>query len=169
MPTVSINNVVSFAPNMGVMVEKGILNFSPEEIYQMLKLAYDHWQDDLLVEACCGGRGPLAGYYDLAFDEYLSLKEHFEKEIRIHKATKEAKRTHSRIRRNQFNANRSQIVLMMIELGVPYVCAHSECEETEELTIDHLVPLSKGGTDDIRNLRFMCRRHNSSKGDKAAT
>ncbi len=38
--------------------------------------------------------------------------------------------------------------------------------QLEDLTIDHIAPLSKGGTDDLDNLRFLCRSHNSKKGDR---
>ncbi len=169
MPVIYINGVVSFAPNIGVMVEKKILDYSPEEILEMLRLAYAHWQDDLLVDACCGASGPFAGYHNLSFEEYLSLKERFELEAKIHKVTRESKRNHTRIRRNQFNSNRSHIVLQLIEEGVSYICAHSECNVMEELTVDHIIPLSKGGTDNLDNLRFLCRSHNSSKGDKTDT
>ena len=33
-------------------------------------------------------------------------------------------------------------------------------------TIDHIVPLSKGGTHEIQNIRLACKSCNSSKGDK---
>ena len=45
------------------------------------------------------------------------------------------------------------------------VCCHPGCEETN-LTVDHIVPLSKDGTNDISNLQPLCRSHNSSKGAK---
>lgn len=32
-------------------------------------------------------------------------------------------------------------------------------------TIDHLMPVSKGGTDDMSNLRLACRRCNEEKAD----
>jgi len=40
-------------------------------------------------------------------------------------------------------------------------CAY--CESTEYLTIDHIVPQSKGGSDFITNVLCCCRRCNNSK------
>lgn len=40
------------------------------------------------------------------------------------------------------------------------------CGTTSDLTVDHIVPKAAGGTDDITNLRTLCRRHNSSKGSR---
>jgi 5-methylcytosine-specific restriction endonuclease McrA len=54
----------------------------------------------------------------------------------------------------------------MIDSGVPYVCAISECDTHEDLTVDHIIPLSRGGTDELSNLQFLCLAHNSGKGDR---
>jgi len=70
------------------------------------------------------------------------------------------------MRRASFNATRSQLVLIMIEAGVQHKCAHSDCNAIDDLTVDHRVPLSRGGTDDLANLQFLCRSHNSAKNDK---
>jgi len=45
-----------------------------------------------------------------------------------------------------------------------YKCVN--CGSTEELTIDHLKPLSKGGTNDMWNLATMCNSCNNEKGNK---
>lgn len=41
-------------------------------------------------------------------------------------------------------------------------CAH--CEATERLSVDHIKPYSKGGSNRRRNLQCLCRSCNSRKG-----
>lgn len=42
----------------------------------------------------------------------------------------------------------------------------SYCGATEDLSVDHVVPLSRGGTNDPENLTPACKPCNSSKRDK---
>ena len=46
------------------------------------------------------------------------------------------------------------------------VCA--ECGATDDLTIDHIMPKSLGGTNDEDNLRVLCRRCNSAKNNRVS-
>ena len=41
-----------------------------------------------------------------------------------------------------------------------------KCKTTENMTIDHVIPLAMGGLHDINNLQPLCRSCNSSKGKK---
>jgi len=164
MVEIVIDGIVAFSANNGVRLNREAVNVTPEHLHKCVVLAFQHMNDEILVLACCGGRGPLAVYEDLDFEDYLEIKE----ADRVNQATKVAKRRHTAIRRNEFNASRSQIVLAMIEQGVPYVCNHPECDIASDLTLDHIIAISRGGTDDQSNLQFLCRRHNSQKGDKDA-
>jgi len=82
--------------------------------------------------------------------------------------TQAAKREITKRRRYQFNRERDVLMLRLIESGVPYVCAIDGCPVSEDLTIDHVLALSRGGADELENLRFLCQPHNSEKGDRDA-
>jgi hypothetical protein len=43
-----------------------------------------------------------------------------------------------------------------------YECAY--CGETENLTLDHITPRSKGGSDRVTNVLCACKECNTSKG-----
>ncbi len=46
-------------------------------------------------------------------------------------------------------------------------CGHRclACGATEDLSVDHVVPLSLGGSNAASNLQILCSRCNSQKGD----
>lgn len=48
-----------------------------------------------------------------------------------------------------------------------YRCVN--CESYKDLTVDHIYPVSKGGSDEIDNLQTLCRSCNSKKGTKTMT
>lgn len=43
-----------------------------------------------------------------------------------------------------------------------HACKH--CGTGDDLTLDHIIPRSRGGTDDLANLQTLCRTCNSRKG-----
>lgn len=40
-----------------------------------------------------------------------------------------------------------------------------QCDSKWDLTIDHIVPRSKGGSNKPANLQTLCKHHNNRKGD----
>lgn len=164
MPSLIIHlkDAIWFTPQGDVFVTKNALDLRPDELYELIKLAYFHVYDlDELMKDWTG-KDPFEYGSHIQYEDYLQLVQ----KIRIDKATKTAKYRHTKIRRKEFNKQRSQIVLAMIEAGVPYKCGHPHCNATDNLTIDHIIPLSRGGHDDISNLQFLCNEHNGTKSDK---
>ena len=41
------------------------------------------------------------------------------------------------------------------------------CNSTDDLTIDHIMPIVLGGTNELTNLQVLCRSCNSSKGARS--
>jgi hypothetical protein len=46
-------------------------------------------------------------------------------------------------------------------------CQHEDCDATDELHFDHVVPFAKGGTSVVaKNIQLLCARHNLEKSDR---
>jgi hypothetical protein len=100
-------------------------------------------------------------------DGHGSIEEFFDAfdASQVKSASLQRKQALSEVRRREFSLLRPEIELALIHRD-GYVCAHTDCKTMTGLTVDHIVPLSKGGTDDLMNLRLLCRSHNSAKGDR---
>ena len=116
----------------------------------------------LQQEIDCGGGASAAGV-----EIFHSAEEFFEAAKRwdARAATKGRKNELTKLRRREFEAVRADLELALMERD-GYVCSQPGCKVVECLTIDHIVPISKGGKDHIANLRYLCRSHNSAKGDR---
>lgn len=77
----------------------------------------------------------------------------------VDRADKKKKRQR---RRNRWINLKQERKTAMIESGLLLRCAH--CSTWEDITIDHIVSLADGGSDDLDNLQFLCRPCNSKKG-----
>lgn len=45
-------------------------------------------------------------------------------------------------------------------------CMRPGCKSTEKITVDHIVPRSRGGKDSFKNLQLLCYKHNQEKGNR---
>jgi hypothetical protein len=79
------------------------------------------------------------------------------------KINRQAKDFFIELRRREFQSLRKDLIIMLINRD-DYKC--KVCETHDNITVDHIIPLSKGGTDELDNLQLLCRSCNSSKGNK---
>jgi len=79
------------------------------------------------------------------------------------RAARPFKRELIKSRRLEFGGKRAQLLLALIDRD-GYVC--QECGCSEGLEVDHIIPLSRGGGDDLNNLQLLCKPCNSRKQDK---
>jgi len=68
----------------------------------------------------------------------------------------------NRQRRKSLKSNKS----LFYKLLKKYKFKCNNCSSTDKLTIDHIKPFSKGGTDNFSNLQILCKSCNSKKRDK---
>ena len=81
------------------------------------------------------------------------------------KANPERRRNMGHVRRARKRANGVFVVLEK-DLRRLYSSPCAGCGSREKVTIDHVVPISRGGRHSIGNMQPMCRRCNSSKNDR---
>lgn len=82
------------------------------------------------------------------------------------KTDAELKKKITEKRRKEFQRNRNKLFAILIKTN-EFKCV--KCMKTNNLSIDHIIPISKGGSDELNNLQFLCRSCNSSKRDKLPT
>lgn len=94
-------------------------------------------------------------YYDKCFD-YL-LKE----ELRNHYHYRALRYAKARIRMyaNLYNRDMRKIIL-----NADSICGY--CSTTGDLQLDHKIPISKGGRNELNNLQILCAKCNLSKRAK---
>lgn len=96
---------------------------------------------------------PNGGIEPLVLTVALSIIETRE-DYERHRATKPAKRS--------YLASNYDHLFKAIGERDGFKC--KRCNKLRKLSIDHIFPLSLGGTNDLRNLQLLCQRCNSRKG-----
>jgi len=149
-----------------------MLNFMIDEIEEFSlstwatdTYAFEHWREEKSLDEYEQSLYKILNgkYADDEIKEKIKAEFVWIEAKRQQSAEKIAKKAYSQRRRSQFANNYDQLMLSLIHRD-GYKCA--VCGAIEDLSIDHIIPLSKGGSDEIDNLRILCRTHNSAKGDK---
>ena len=70
----------------------------------------------------------------------------------------------NRRNRNSLKANKTLFNKLLHKYN--FKCVHCDEKEVKKLTIDHIKPVSKGGSDSFINLQILCKSCNSRKGAK---
>ena len=79
----------------------------------------------------------------------------------IHEQVERPPRSPEYRMRKAWEYNREKIAPKVFEKHGEF-CQH--CGSTENITIDHIIPIAKGGTNEFINLQPLCKSCNSSKG-----
>jgi hypothetical protein len=96
----------------------------------------------------------------------------YQHRLSIERASRERRKAFQRPRKNARQQIRNRLLVANIwiikdsEINALYSRPCYNCGTKENLSIDHNIPLSRGGRHSIGNLQTLCRPCNSSKGDK---
>ena len=64
----------------------------------------------------------------------------------------------------EYGSLRYRLRRAMLARGDKLLCVY--CGSKDHISIDHITPMSRGGTNDLANLQFLCRSCNSRKKDR---
>ncbi|MBY8967079.1 HNH endonuclease [Algiphilus sp. NNCM1] len=144
------------SPGEVVISSSWALAVNDEQLLTSIRRMVELSEHPYLTETHCGG-GP-------NFESVEEFLEAYEASVVASKSL-QRKRHLTAERRKEFASARPALELALIDRD-GYVCSEPGCNVSHELTIDHILPVSRGGTDELQNLRFLCRSHNSAKGDR---
>lgn len=68
------------------------------------------------------------------------------------------------IRRYRYAAYRDGFILLQVLIAL-HGARCMACGSSHRLTLDHILPVSKGGRTTMENVQILCRRCNKAKGD----
>lgn len=103
---------------------------------------------------------------DITIEEYFNLDEIESIRIQSRSYTEPKPLSRKQKTRADFQKNRDELYTLILERGDKEQC--SICEAKRWLTVDHIMPISKGGNNELSNLQILCKLCNSSKGSKYA-
>jgi CRISPR/Cas system Type II protein with McrA/HNH and RuvC-like nuclease domain len=66
----------------------------------------------------------------------------------------------------KYRAGLNDYQIAILLWGSEFQCVYCGCDISASFTIDHKLPVSRGGSDDLTNLVVCCQRCNSQKGNK---
>jgi len=113
----------------------------------------------------------LKGYeveFDLSFKEVKHIRRCCLFYLRIHPELNERKLNKNLSNKiyekfDRFGKGKRRLCSNQIKKklkNVPKICSIEGCEEKVGLIVDHIRPLSAGGSNRKDNLRYLCKRHN---------
>ena len=106
-------------------------------------------------------------FYFLNID--LRIKYYYKKEIiQIrNNIIKEIKKLNPKIKKIKKRKNITKSIRHEVFVRDNYKCVECGCTQKEgTLHIDHIIPISKGGTDELSNLQTLCKECNLSKSNR---
>lgn len=131
-----------------------LADLSKEELYNAIHIRAAMW--DLINFARDSGC-----YSDFkSFDELISFasrKLRDDEEMELFRLSYDG-------RKREYQSMRVRLKRDIIKRGDKLECRH--CGSIDRISIDHIHPLARGGSNDLNNLQFLCRTCNSKKHDK---
>lgn len=145
----------------GVLVDRCAISLPEDELKRAITVAHKVIEDPLVLEDHCSGSGVFVTKFYWTYEEYLETRRR--KVERQERAPKMASPRQRKAIRDEFVRNRKRLKRAMLESGLSFECA--SCKAADDVCIDHIIPVSHGGTNDMKNLQFLCRRCNGIKSN----
>jgi hypothetical protein len=148
----------------------GEFGMAYEDILKIFKQIYpeyiSHFKGNDNKTIAIGFDNYISDYYGLC--EALDTQE-YSGEYIIYKLVQELSPYLTQIIKNRRIYEKKHTKLQWYEKMILFNFKCAYCGKSGiQLTKDHVIPISKGGTDDIENIVPCCRQCNSSKGTKSA-